>query len=154
MTSFRFRNGDWHIGGNGKLIQATDKEVLEQDVKKILNTDQENDINMSMIPFRYNSGYGTNLNFIKALYNFTSVENVVSGVRGEVKNAILYLMSIHTRKRSLGLGLDGQLADIELFVSPERIIVDNIEKVVIKYTLTLATLGGQITTLEEIGEVM
>jgi hypothetical protein len=153
MISFRFVDGDWRLAGNGRVQRATDSEVLNQDIGKILNTDKQNALNGTEIPFRYNEFYGHNINFVRALRNLTTVEATISAVKGEVKDALMYLMGLHVQKRRLGLSEAGQIADAEVIAYAERITENNIEKQVIKYNLKIATMEGNLTEVQNATEV-
>jgi type IV secretory pathway TrbF-like protein len=147
MISFKFENNDFVLTPRGKLQQNFGTEIIVQSINKIIRTSQESIAN-SNIPFRYNPKFGTNTPFIQALTGALSEDAIISELRNDLNNTILYADKLQRTKLRYGLAPGSLFTDADVNVYPYMVDtgVNGQKQKVMKYDLEVKAKDGKIET--------
>lgn len=148
MISFKFADGDWQLNGSGKLRRVSGPALLLQHIKKILETEKQNIINASSIPFRYNPQYGQNLSFIRNLVPIFTTEDARQAVQTDVRQTITKYAEIQAEKMKLDLDPSETLVDATVLALANKNESGNLA---ISYNLELVNANGETRQLEQQG---
>lgn len=145
MISLKFEGNDFVLTPRGKLQQNTALEILSQSITKIIKTSQESVAN-SNIPFRYNPKYGTNTPFIQALTGALTEDAIVSELRNDINNTILYADKLQRTKLRYGLAAGSLFTDADVNVFPFMVDtgINGQKQKVMKYEIEIKAKDGTI----------